>query len=146
MYEVTDMKGYAMKVFNPVRISKEEAVRFRKEIALVTLSESNCKVYSLNFSLMKHPNLIPCLGSDMANENNMAYLMPYYSVGSLKHVLLNMPQQITLKLLTEIVIDICKGLEFMHSWSVFHRDLKPDNVMVNKLTLLTFFKSFYPSN
>jgi serine/threonine protein kinase len=54
--------------------------------------------------------------------------MEYVPGGSLTKLLEK--TQLSEKLKGNILLDIAKGLLFLHNNNIYHRDLKPDNVLV----------------
>jgi serine/threonine-protein kinase len=57
------------------------------------------------------------------------YVMPYYPRGSLRrHLSPDMPPARAL----ELAIQCCKGLTAMHKKKIVHRDVKPDNILIDE--------------
>ncbi len=115
------MTNHAMKIYRPSRDTEEERRRFRREIALMRYIFLD----HLMRSLLRHSNLVPCLGADV-KASMIAYLMPFYPIGSLRKVI----DKLQFNLILEIVRDVCKGLEYLHSVPIIHGDLTLDNIMV----------------
>lgn len=66
-----------------------------------------------------------------------------------KHEGTFLKSKFTLRSLRKVLIDFAKGLECMYSQKIFHGDLKPVNLCVNKLgegTLIDFEKSGQPGD
>lgn len=85
-------------------------------------------------SQLKHPNIVNFVefgyvGSDPAT--GIPYIvMEYFEGISLKHYI-NEPEKIDLKSKVSIICQIADALSSVHSKNIFHRDIKPDNVLVN---------------
>ncbi|MDD5204887.1 MAG: serine/threonine-protein kinase [Desulfobacterales bacterium] len=78
---------------------------------------------------LNHPNVVAVY--DAGAENDHCYIAMEFINGTtleshcLKETLL--PQSRAL----EIVLDICKGLDYAHREGVIHRDIKPSNILLN---------------
>ncbi|MBF0463636.1 MAG: protein kinase [Nitrospirae bacterium] len=83
-------------------------------------------------SLLNHPNLIRYL--DRGEAGNMPFLvsefMPGGDLGKLIKTTLKGP--LTPEYACKIIIQVLKGLEFIHLNGYVHRDLKPSNFLLNK--------------
>jgi len=44
----------------------------------------------------------------------------------------NQSEKLDNKFRCKLALDAAKGMSFMHSNNIFHRDLKPDNILVIK--------------
>ena len=68
------------------------------------------------------------------NDNCIRLFMTQYngSLGSYIHQLAKHPKPIPLAPLViwRLLLDICKGIEFLHAQGIIHRDLKSDNIFI----------------
>jgi serine/threonine-protein kinase ULK/ATG1 len=80
--------------------------------------------------LPRHENLVNCIKSHIESENNLYIIMEYCNGGSLSSYIDNM------KLLPEekiwdFLYQICKGYQVLLDANLIHRDIKPDNILIN---------------
>ncbi|MEL0615638.1 serine/threonine-protein kinase [Cobetia marina] len=76
-------------------------------------------------SAISHPNIVPVLRSDLAHEPPY-YLMPLASSTLDKEILKDRTLDGSF---VSAISDIVAALEEMHSMEIYHRDLKPQNVL-----------------
>jgi serine/threonine protein kinase/uncharacterized membrane-anchored protein len=76
-----------------------------------------------------HPNVLPIIE---ANEYNgqIVIVSEYSPDGSLKQLLENKGGKLPIEQSIKITIGILKGLGFLHSRKIIHRDLTPDNILL----------------
>ncbi len=76
-----------------------------------------------------HPNVLPIIE---ANEYNgqIVIVSEYSSDGSLKQLLETKGGKLPIEQAIKITIGILKGLGFLHSRNIIHRDLTPDNILL----------------
>jgi serine/threonine-protein kinase len=75
-----------------------------------------------------HPNIITIF--DMGQENGRPYIVMEYLDGETLNKYLARPEAADLEIKIELMIQICQGLHVAHSHGIFHRDIKPGNLLV----------------
>jgi serine/threonine-protein kinase len=117
VYLAEDLAGggpVAVKVLRPELASSVGGSRFLREIEIA--------------SRLRHPNILPLLGSGQAGEF-LYYSMPYVAGDSLQ-ALLGRQGRLPLTQVLAIAGDIAGALDFAHAHNVVHRDIKPANVLL----------------
>ncbi len=116
VYRATDKKTadpVAVKMLHDVAGVHEEAIkRFRRELRMM--------------EKISHANVVPVLAQGVADDGQIWYAMPL-AHGSLSDFVSQIdgnPPQIV-----EVMRQICAGLEHIHDQGIWHRDLKPGNVL-----------------
>lgn len=117
---------------NDAAIASDFAVKFLDQ-----------KDYSIDERLLEaqighrlhHTNVVNITGADVLDITGnavVAIAMPYLQNGSItNHV--NSLNFIDLKKSIRCVIDILRGLEYLHEHSFFHCDIKPSNILVGNV-------------
>src|SRR6202021_2066612 len=78
-------------------------------------------------SAIEHPNV--CAIYEVGESGNEGYIVMQYVPGqSLDHLIARGPS--SLQLILSVGIQVADGLQAAHSLGIFHRDLKPQNVML----------------
>ena len=81
----------------------------------------------------KHPNIVNFLDSFLQESNNELWLViEFMEGGALTDVIDNNPV-ITEEQIATICNETCKGLAHLHSQDIIHRDIKSDNVLLDRL-------------
>lgn len=111
------------------------------EIALKTIKEKISKnhdyltVFKQEFEIMtrlKHPNLINVYNFGFDDQRVCYYITMEYLKGlTLKHMLTSF-LPIEKQNAIDIVVKLCRGLEFIHSRNIVSRDIKPSNISIDK--------------
>jgi len=83
--------------------------------------------------LLNHKNIIKII--DFMEDDKYAYIIYPYNTGSkplskFKHSELNFKNHKNLVSMINILCQIADAIEYMHSQSIIHRDIKPDNIIV----------------
>ncbi len=84
------------------------------------------------FAHLSHPNIVPIY--DVGEREGIAYfVMALASGGSLAALLAREPRQ-PLDEVRRLLIEIADALDFAHRHGVVHRDIKPDNILLDRDT------------
>ena len=106
----------AIKVLHPDVASDRDMIeRFKTELKLSrrVTHRNVCRIY------------------DIHRSGELAYISMEFVEGESLRRLLNRLGAITVKKGTEMVRQICEGLQEAHLQGVIHRDLKPENIMID---------------
>ena len=79
----------------------------------------------------KHPNIILC--EEVIEDFDFIYIiMEYMHCGDLEHFINRFEDTITLTIKRNIIIQIIKGVKYLHTHGIMHRDLKPENILLTE--------------
>jgi len=85
--------------------------------------------------IIEHPNIIQVI--DFMTDHNYFYIIyPYIpfavSLAQIKKSQFNFTDPNTMKHMIEMLCQITRAIEYMHSKMVVHRDIKPDNIIISR--------------
>ena len=101
------------------------------EMAAKAINEKYSKIVGQDFEKLldlTHDNLVKIFDVHQ-QENNMWLFMDLCSFGDLNDFCKS--KVITMGLKMEMMVQISKGVEYLHSNNVIHRDIKPGNILVS---------------
>jgi serine/threonine-protein kinase len=120
VYKVFDTKikeKVALKLLKPEISSEEQAIdRFSNELRLARK--------------IAHPHV--CRMFDLGEEKGLHYITMEYVPGEDLKTILRMTGPMSLQKALSIVRQVCLGLAEAHRLGVVHRDLKPQNIMIDR--------------
>lgn len=96
------------------QLTHTEEAQFKREVQIM--------------SRLRHPHITQFLGSAITNHQ-ACLVMEYLEKGALYEVLGQTP--LTPELQKQLAVDIAKGLHYLHSQTIWHRDLKSANILVD---------------
>lgn len=113
----------AIKMMRPdIEMSSEQAIEMRHRFVREAKAAGK----------LTHPNIVTIYDS-FEGEDGVAYIaMEFVEGDTLKN--LTRTAQLTVAQIKHIFINTAKGLHHAHENGVFHRDVKPDNIMITPKT------------
>ncbi|MEW6732634.1 MAG: protein kinase, partial [Acidobacteriota bacterium] len=109
----------AVKVLNPEFVNNPTALeRFRRE--------------ALAIAGLKHPNIVTIYDFGVSPTGSSYIVMEFLKGRTLSH-LIDSEGKLSLERTLSIIEPICQALTEAHSKGVIHRDLKPDNIMLEQM-------------
>ncbi|ELP94083.1 CDK2, putative [Entamoeba invadens IP1] len=79
---------------------------------------------------LKHPNIVNLY--DIYLEDKFLYLVFEYCDQDLYQFIANKTQKLNMNEIRPIVYQILEGLAFCHHHEILHRDMKPQNILINQ--------------
>ena len=80
---------------------------------------------------LEHENIMPIKGHGIVNGTTLYYTMHLINGMSLSTFMKR--QQLTPRTAWEVLVQLFRALEYGHSQKVVHRDIKPDNVFIERI-------------
>jgi len=105
----------AVKVLNTQDLVDSEREAVKREIKLM--------------NTLNHQYIVTYMGSTLIKGQPLCIVMEFIPGGSLTD-LLQKNEKLSDKFKTKLALDVATGMAFLHSNSIYHRDLKPDNMLV----------------
>jgi serine/threonine-protein kinase len=118
--DVKHGRQVAIKVLDPEYARAVGTQRFVREIHIA--------------ATLIHPNIVPLYDSGEVN-GLLFYVMPYLEGESLRQ-LLTRETMLPVEKVVDWAAEICAGLQFAHSHGIVHRDVKPENLLIQSGRLL----------
>jgi serine/threonine-protein kinase len=103
-----------VKVLSPELAGTVDGDRFRREIQILTM--------------LHNPGIVPVLGTGPVGPM-LYYMMPLIEGDTLRMVL-HRERQLPLETALRYATNIADALAFAHEHNVVHRDIKPDNILI----------------
>lgn len=122
---------YIADVVNPKLIFYGKPVVVKQHKSQ-TLSDREIQMFYQEISLMEYfkgdENIAQLIGYTL---NPYTIVMKHYQLGSLSNWLKTTDNNRTLRQVISFALDIARGVNVMHGKGVVHKDLKPDNVLID---------------
>jgi serine/threonine-protein kinase len=107
----------AIKILHPGQVDDRQSVeRFRREAQAA--------------ARLKHPNVVPIYDFGVSSDG-LVYLVMELVEGKSIRDMLREHGAFAPQMASEIVTQVCSALEEAHKRNVIHRDIKPDNIVVD---------------
>ena len=127
-YRLLSLKGRGS--FGEVWLAKDEQtdldVAVKVYIALDDRGLEEFKAEYKNSYSLNHPNLLHAYYFDVVGRQ--PFLVMPYCPDSAESLVGNTDE----KTLLRFIRDVASGLEYLHARDIIHRDIKPDNILVNQ--------------
>ncbi len=116
-FDSVDKKEVVLRTLKKENISNriEDIIRFRNEASIL--------------SRLDHPNIVKIYETGEYEGEN--YIVMEYVPGKSLGKLLQNGNRFKENEIIEIILQICRALDYIHPMNIVHRDLKPGNIMVN---------------
>ena len=106
-----------------------------KELSTSSMSQASIESFSREIRMLEllppHENIARYLFHDV-KDHCLRLFMTHYdcSLGHYIRQTRESKETISIKMIYKILLDIIRGIEFLHSHNIMHRDLKGDNIFI----------------
>ncbi len=125
-------KGGIAEVYKALQMSLQREVAIKILSARYTLDSEIVKRFereSLLIAKLNHPHIVHVIDKGVKGRRYY-FVMEYVDGADLKQIIYN--PEVDIKSKIEIIIQVCKALDFAHKNGVVHRDIKPGNILIDR--------------
>jgi serine/threonine protein kinase len=108
-----------VKVLSPDLGAGVNIDRFKREIQLA--------------ASLHHPHIVPVLSVGQSGDALFYYTMPFIE-GETLRALMERERQLPLERALAVARDVAEALQYAHSRNIVHRDVKPENILIERGT------------
>ena len=127
-------KGGMGIVFHAMRKSDQQQVAVKVMLARVAVDESVRQMFQREIEITRkllHPHIVSLNGNGSAGSA-FYFVMEYCNGGSLHQLMQRHQGKLSLGTATPLMLQCLAGLEYAHQQKVVHRDLKPQNILLDE--------------
>jgi len=111
------------------QLDKKVAIKkMREEVSLNPREKKKFLREAKISAKLHHSNIVDIY--DIIEEDGVVYLVFEYVNGKTLEEILNERQKLNVKESIDVILQVCKALQFAHNERIVHRDLKPSNIMI----------------
>ncbi len=125
-------QGGIAEVYKALQMSLEREVAIKVLSSEYTYDSDIVKRFereSILIARLNHPNIVNVI--DKGTQGKRYYFVMEYVDGSNFRAIIDNPN-IDLKVKIEIIVQVCKALDFAHKNGIIHRDIKPGNILIDR--------------
>ena len=121
--------------FGEIWLARDESIARDVAIKILDASQASINQHLLEAQIgnrMEHANLVKIHYADVVERQGVqvaVIVMDYLRNGSVINAL-NPANFLPIKVTLPILIDVLRGLEFLHEQDMYHNDIKPKNILV----------------
>jgi serine/threonine protein kinase len=108
------------------RLNTDCAVKFITKDKII--NQKNFFYEAQILKVAQHANIVQVLDTGCLSDGRIYLSMEYLKKGNLVHEVKG--QHVPLTKAKKLMIDVLRGLEFVHSKNIVHRDIKPANILI----------------
>lgn len=103
-------------------------VLFKNELVKCNLEHQLRREIEIN-SRLKHPNILEMYG--WFHDKDRVVLILEYAIGGEVYKALQAAKRFSEKISAGYILDVARGVDYLHKMKVIHRDIKPENLLID---------------